>query len=95
MAKKAPKEETRAAFDPTKAAAMLKEDLLPMQLAWKEMENAALKHQIAQTQVDKAAQVFEEAKALMSDMNTALNGKYGLDVGKDKISIEDGSITRA
>ena len=95
MARKTPKEETRTAFDPTKATAMLREDLLPMQLAWKEMENTALKHQIAQTQVEKAAQVFENAKTLMGDLNTVLNKKYGLDVSKDKINIEDGVITRA
>lgn len=96
MAKKTSrdKEETKT-VDSTKLNQVSREDLLPMQLAWKEMENAALKQQVVQMQVEKAAAAVEASKSVVNDLNITLNSKYGLDVQKDRINIETGEITRA
>ena len=80
--------------DFTKMNQVDRDDLLPMQLAWKEMENSGLKLQMAQVTLEKAQKALEDSRAIVNEMNLALNTKYGLDAQKDRINIENGEITR-
>jgi len=77
------------------------DDLYPMQLSWKELENATLKAQMAQMQLEQASKNLEDTKKSLEDakkkvgeLNQGLNTKYGLDVQKDRINIDTGDITR-
>ena len=87
---------TAAASAPTvaKKEQVTKDDLFPMQLSWKEFENATLKAQMAQMQLEQANKSAEDAKKRVGELNQALNKKYGLDVQRDRINLETGDITR-
>jgi hypothetical protein len=67
------------------------EDLTQLQLKYKDFQLATMQQKLAAQELEKA---LENARSELVKLNDAVNLKYRLDPAKDKINLQDGTITR-
>jgi hypothetical protein len=71
--------------------AISQEELIQLQLKYKDFQIASLQQKAAQQELEKAV---EAARAELVKLNDAVNAKYRLDPAKDRINLQDGTIAR-
>jgi hypothetical protein len=68
------------------------EELVQLQLRYKDLQIALLQQKAAQLELEKAVEI---SRMELSQFNNILVAKYGLVPAKDSVNLQDGTITRA
>jgi anion-transporting ArsA/GET3 family ATPase len=88
-----PMQENQTPMSETKTApeAISSEDLSQLLIKYKDFQIASMQQKLAVQELEKAV---ESARSELVKLNDAVNQKYHLDPAKDKINLQDGTITR-
>jgi hypothetical protein len=68
------------------------DELVQLQLKYKDLQIALLQQKAAQLELEKAVEV---SRMELTQVNNVLVAKYGLVPAKDSVNLQDGTITRA
>ncbi len=93
--KKAPKKPTPKKQKGNGVEAQIeREDLLLMQIAVKDLENAQLRTELLQLRAERAPTAVEQAQQVLQKLSAQANEKYKLTPGEDSFDLGTGTITR-
>jgi len=70
------------------------EDRMKFRIVMMDVENVALRQELAKLQYEKHGQELAAAKTQLSKINQQVNEKYGLNAGTDKFDLTTGQISR-
>ena len=70
------------------------EDMLIAQITLKDNENANLRLQLMNTQIEQQKRILEEAQKNLKNLNDAINKKYNVDQATEVINVMTGVISK-